>query len=61
MSIVDIGDGTMLNVFDIEGNTEAARQVPMFGRGRIDHIGLRAKDMAGVRGDPAPADGARRS
>jgi catechol 2,3-dioxygenase-like lactoylglutathione lyase family enzyme len=46
MSIVDIGDGTMLNVFDIQGNTEAARQVPMFGRGRIDHIGLRAKDMA---------------
>ena len=46
MSIVDIGDGTMLNIFDIRGNTEAARQVPMFGRGRIDHIGLRAKDMA---------------
>ena len=46
MSIVDIGDGTMLNVFDIRGNAEAARQVPMFGRGRIDHIGLRAKDMA---------------
>ncbi len=46
MSIVDIGDGTMLNVFDIRGNTEAAHQVPMFGRGRIDHIGLRAKDMA---------------
>ena len=45
MSIVDIGDGTMLNVFDIRGNTEAERQVPMFGRGRIDHIGLRAKDM----------------
>ncbi len=46
MSMVDIGDGTMLNVFDIQGNTEAARQVPMFGRGRIDHIGLRATDMA---------------
>jgi catechol 2,3-dioxygenase-like lactoylglutathione lyase family enzyme len=45
MSIIDIGDGTMLNIFDIEGNAEAARQVPMFGRGRIDHIGLRAKDM----------------
>ena len=45
MSMVDIGDGTMLNVFDIKGNSEAARQVPMFGRGRIDHIGLRAKDM----------------
>ena len=42
MSIVDIGDGTMLNVFDIRGNTEAARQVPMFGRGRIDHLALQA-------------------
>jgi catechol 2,3-dioxygenase-like lactoylglutathione lyase family enzyme len=31
-----------LNVFQIEGNTQADHQVPMFGRGRIDHIGLRA-------------------
>jgi catechol 2,3-dioxygenase-like lactoylglutathione lyase family enzyme len=46
LSIVDIGGGTMLNVFEISGNTEAQRQVPMFGRGRIDHIGLRAKDLA---------------
>ena len=45
LSIVDIGDGTMLNVFQIEGNAEALRQVPMFGRGRIDHLGLRAKDL----------------
>jgi catechol 2,3-dioxygenase-like lactoylglutathione lyase family enzyme len=45
LSIVNIGDGTMLNVFQIEGNSEAARQVPMFGRGRIDHLGLRAKDL----------------
>ena len=46
LTMVDIGDGTMLNVFEIEGNTEAERQVPMFGRGRIDHIGLRAVDLA---------------
>ena len=46
LSMVDIGDGTMLNVFEITGNTEDDRQVPMFGRGRIDHIGLRAKDLA---------------
>lgn len=45
LSIVDIGDGTMLNVFQIQGNGEAQRQVPMFGRGRIDHMGLRAKDL----------------
>jgi catechol 2,3-dioxygenase-like lactoylglutathione lyase family enzyme len=45
LSLIDIGDGTMLNVFEIDGNTEAERQVPMFERGRIDHIGLRAKDL----------------
>lgn len=45
LSMVDIGDGTMLNVFQIAGNSEAERQVPMFGRGRIDHIGLRARDL----------------
>ena len=45
MSVVAIGDGTMLNVFEIVGNVEAEHQVPMFGRGRIDHIGLRAKDL----------------
>ena len=45
LSLVDIGDGTMLIVFEIVGNTEARRQVPMFGRGRIDHVGLRAKDL----------------
>jgi catechol 2,3-dioxygenase-like lactoylglutathione lyase family enzyme len=46
LSIVDIGGGTMLNVFQIDGNSEAERQVPMFGRGRIDHVGLLAKDLA---------------
>lgn len=45
MTVVAIGDGTMLNVFEIVGNVEADHQVPMFGRGRIDHIGLRAKDL----------------
>ena len=45
LSMVDIGDGSMLNVFEIRANTEAERQVPMFGRGRIDHVGLRAKDL----------------
>lgn len=45
LSFIDIGDGTMLNVFEIDGNVEAARQVPMFGRGRIDHIGLRASSL----------------
>ena len=42
MTIVDIGPSTQLNLFEIEGNTEADRQTPMFGRGRIDHVGLAA-------------------
>ena len=45
LSFIDLGDGTMLNVFEIDGNVEAERQVPMFGRGRIDHIGLRAASL----------------
>ena len=42
LSFVDIGPGRELNVFEVEDNTEAERQVPMFGRGRIDHLGLQA-------------------
>jgi catechol 2,3-dioxygenase-like lactoylglutathione lyase family enzyme len=29
-------------VFEIDGNDEASRQTPMFGRGRIDHLALQA-------------------
>lgn len=42
LSLVDVGPHTRLNVFEVRGNTEAERQVPMFGRGRIDHLGLEA-------------------
>src|SRR3954447_19271912 len=42
LSFIDIGPYNELNVFEVEGNTEADRQTPMFGRGRIDHIGLQA-------------------
>lgn len=45
LSFVDIGSGIELNVFQIEGNTEAQRQTPMFGRGRIDHLGLNAASV----------------
>ena len=45
LSFVDIGPGRELNVFEITGNDEAVRQVPMFGRGRIDHIGLQAASL----------------
>ena len=42
MTIIRIGPHTALNIVVIEGNTEAERQTPMWGRGRIDHFGLQA-------------------
>jgi catechol 2,3-dioxygenase-like lactoylglutathione lyase family enzyme len=42
LSFVTVGPHTQLNVFEVVGNAEADRQVPMFGRGRIDHMGLEA-------------------
>jgi catechol 2,3-dioxygenase-like lactoylglutathione lyase family enzyme len=45
MSVIHIGPNAELNVFQVKGNTEADRQTPMFGRGRIDHLALRAGSM----------------
>ncbi len=45
LSIIKIGDWAELNVFEIEGNTEADRQTPMFGRGRLDHLALQAASL----------------
>jgi catechol 2,3-dioxygenase-like lactoylglutathione lyase family enzyme len=45
LSIIKIGAYSELNVFQIEGNTEADRQVPMFGRGRLDHFALQAGSL----------------
>jgi catechol 2,3-dioxygenase-like lactoylglutathione lyase family enzyme len=42
LTFLDIGPNTELNIFEIDGNQEAERQTPMFGRGRIDHLGVRA-------------------
>ncbi|MDN5859582.1 MAG: VOC family protein [Pseudonocardia sp.] len=42
MTIIRIGPHTELNVFVIDGNPEPDRQTPMWGRGRIDHVGLHA-------------------
>ena len=42
MTIIRIGPHTELNIVTIEGNTEPDRQTPMWGRGRIDHVGLHA-------------------
>lgn len=45
LTFVDIGDGRELNVFQIDGNAEHERQIPSFGRGRIDHLGLQAASL----------------
>ncbi len=45
LSRIDIGEGRELNVFEVDGNAEADRQTPMFGRGRLDHIGLQAASL----------------
>jgi catechol 2,3-dioxygenase-like lactoylglutathione lyase family enzyme len=42
MTNIRIGPHTELNVFVIGGNEQARRQTPMWGRGRIDHLGLQA-------------------
>jgi catechol 2,3-dioxygenase-like lactoylglutathione lyase family enzyme len=46
LSVIRIGPDSELNVFQVEGNTEADRQTPMFGRGRIDHLALQASSLA---------------
>ena len=45
MIVINIGPGTELNVFQIDNNQEADKQTPMFGRGRLDHIGFHAVDL----------------
>lgn len=45
MTRVHVGPASELNVFEIAGNTEFERQVPMFGRGRLDHLALHAASI----------------
>jgi catechol 2,3-dioxygenase-like lactoylglutathione lyase family enzyme len=45
MTIVYVGGTAELNVFELADNTEADRQVPMFGRGRLDHLALSAASI----------------
>ena len=46
LAVIKVGDWAELNVFQIAGNTEADRQTPMFGRGRLDHLALQADSLA---------------
>ena len=45
LTMIDVGPGIELNVFQFDDNTEADRQKPMFGRGRLDHFGLQAASI----------------
>jgi catechol 2,3-dioxygenase-like lactoylglutathione lyase family enzyme len=45
LTFVRIGQVSEINLFEVFGNTEAERQTPMFGRGRIDHLGLQADSL----------------
>ena len=44
MVIANIGDASELNIFELPDNPHATRVRPMFGRGKIDHLGFRAAD-----------------
>ncbi len=45
MTVIHVGPTAELNVFEIAGNTEAERQTPIFGRGRLDHLALQAESL----------------
>jgi catechol 2,3-dioxygenase-like lactoylglutathione lyase family enzyme len=45
LSFINIGPAHELNVFEIDGNSQADLQTPMFGRGRIDHMALLASSF----------------
>ena len=45
LTLVWVGPTAELNVFELADNTEHARQVPMFGRGRLDHLALEAASL----------------
>lgn len=45
MVVLRIGPQSEINVFHLDGNDEASRQHPMFGRGRLDHFAFRADSL----------------
>lgn len=54
LTVVWVGPTAELNVFELAGNTEHERQVPMFGRGRLDHLALEPVGRS-LRRNPQPA------
>ena len=45
LTLIRFGPYSELNVFEIDGNDEASKQTPMFGRGRLDHFALQAATL----------------
>jgi len=45
LTFVAVGEHSEFNVFEVPGNTEAERQTPMLGRGRLDHMALQAASL----------------
>ncbi len=45
LTLVWVGSTSELNVFELDGNTEHVHQVPMFNRGRLDHLALEASSL----------------
>lgn len=45
LTFVQVGELSEFNLFEVKGNSEAQRQTPMFGRGRLDHLALQAASM----------------
>ena len=60
LTFVRIGDESEINLFEVNRNTEADRQTPMFGRGRIDHLGLQADSFEAFEEIPAASSTAVR-
>lgn len=45
LTFVDIGGQREINLFEVRESSQAQRQTPMFGRGRLDHLGLQAASV----------------
>lgn len=45
LTFLNLGPNTELSIFEIDDNHQAEHQTPMFERGRIDHLGVRAASI----------------
>lgn len=45
LTLIHVGRTAELNVFQLEGNEQHLNQVPMFERGRLDHLALEAASI----------------